>query len=310
MPQSSMKIAPFADELVDAAAELLAERHERHRRAEPLLPGKVDFRAEIAALLADGATGAFTDGAYVLGKPGPVEHWGPNIRVDSAGHAARDPELLRDVWAAAAAHWFEQGLTEHYALVPAADAPLVDAWFRLGFGAQHAHGVLEVPERERPAGVREATEDDVEALVAIGPVLSRHHRQSPVFSRLAEQTPDEIRTEVLDDFAHDGVVNLVYEAEGRIVGNFALCAVEMSDAHSGLARPPGATLLAFAVTEPELHGSGAGLALTDASFAWARAHGYETMVVDWRMTNLLASRFWPRRGFRTSFLRVHRSISK
>ena len=303
-----VKIKPFAEVHLDAAAELLAERHERHRLAEPLLPGEVDVRAEIAALLADGATGAFADGAYVLGKPGPAEHWGPNVRLDSAGHAASDPELLRDVWAAAAAVWFEQGLTEHYALVPATDPALLDAWFRLDFGAQHAHGVLEAPEREWPAGVRQATEDDVEALVALGPLLSRHHRQSPVFSRLAEQTSDEIRTEVLDDFTHDGVVNLVYETEGRIVGNFALCPVEMSDAHSGLARPPGATVLAFAVTDPELHGSGAGLALTDASFAWAGAHGYETMVVDWRATNLLASRFWPRRGFRTTFLRVHRSL--
>jgi GNAT superfamily N-acetyltransferase len=305
-----MKIEPFAEEHLDAAAELLADRHRRHRRAEPLLPGEIDFRAEIAGLLADGATGAFADGAYVLGKPGPAEHWGPNIRLDSAGHAARDPELLRDVWANAAAVWFEQGLTEHYALVPATESALIDAWFRLGFGAQHAHAVIDVPERDRPAGVREATKEDVEALVALGPVLSRHHRLSPVFSRVAEQTPDEIRAEVLDDFAHDNVVNLVYEAEGRVVGNFALCPVEMSDAHSGLARPPGATLLAFAVTDPEHQGRGAGLALTDASFAWARANGYETMAVDWRATNLSASRFWPRRGFRTTFLRLYRSISQ
>jgi GNAT superfamily N-acetyltransferase len=275
-----VKIVPFAEEHVDAAAELLATRHAQHRAAEPLLPANVDFRAEIAALLADGATGAFTDGAYVLGKPGPAEHWGPNIRVDTAGHAARDAELLRDVWAQAAAAWFELGVTEHYALVPATDSSLVDSWFRLEFGAQHAHGVMEVPEREWPRGVREATEDDIEALVAIGPLLSRHQLRSPVFSRHPEQTPDEVRVDVLDDFAHDRVVNLVSESDGRITGNFAL------------------------------QGSGVGLALTDASFAWARAHGYETMVVDWRVTNLLASRFWPRRGFRTSFLRVHRSISR
>lgn len=303
-----MKIVPFADEHVDAAAELLGERHERHRAAEPLLPAEIDFRAEIAALLADGGTGAFADGAYVLGKPGAAEHWGPNIRLDAAGHAG-DPELLRDVWAEAAAGWFEQGVTEHYALVPATDAPLLDSWFRLGFGAHHAHGVMDVPERAWPPGVREATEADIEALVAIGPLLSRHQRQSPVFSRHPEQTPDEVRVDILDDFTHDDVVNLVYEIEGRIVGNFALSPVEHSDAHTGLARLPGAALLAWAVTDPEVHGSGAGLALTDASFAWARAHGYEAMVIDWRVTNLLASRFWPRRGFRTSFLRVHRSIS-
>ena len=309
MKNGSVKIVPFAEEHVDAAAELLAERHERHRAAEPSLPTQIDFRAEIAALLADGATGAFADGAYVLGRSGPPEHWGPNIRLESAGHAARDPELLRDVWAMAAAAWFEQGLTEHYALVPATDPALLDAWFRLSFGAQHAHGVLELPERECPANVREATEDDIDALVEIGPILSRHQWESPVFSRRAEQTPDEIRAEVVDDFAHDDVVNLVYELDGRIVGNFVLTPGKLTEAHTGLARPPGAALLAFAVTDPDVRRSGVGLALTDASFAWARAHGYEKMVVDWRVTNLLASRFWPRRGFRTSFLRVHRSIS-
>ncbi|HZC74741.1 MAG TPA: hypothetical protein VE220_02110, partial [Gaiellaceae bacterium] len=60
-----MKIVPFAEEHVDAAAELLTERHERHRLAERLLPGELDVRAEIAALLAGGATGAFADDAYV-----------------------------------------------------------------------------------------------------------------------------------------------------------------------------------------------------------------------------------------------------
>ena len=57
-----------------------------------------------------------------------------------------------------------------------------------------------------------------------------------------------------------------------------------------------------------MRGSGAGLALTAGTLAWARSHGYETLVTDWRVTNLLSSRFWPARGFRTSFLRLYRSI--
>jgi GNAT superfamily N-acetyltransferase len=303
-----MKIVPFADEHLDAAAELLAARHERHRAAEPLLPAGLDYRAEIAALLADGATGVFTDGAYVLGRSGPADRWGPNIWVDAAGHAAEEPELLRDVWAEAAAGWFEDGLRAHYALVPATDTALLDAWFRLGFGAQQAHGVMEVPDREWPPAVREATEDDIEARVEIGPLLSRHQHRSPVFSSVPEQGPDEVRADVLDDFSTDGVANLVYELDGRIVGDFFVCPLELSSAHSGLARPRGAAVLGFAITDPEVRGSGAGVALTDASFAWARRHGYETMVTDWRVTNLLSSRFWPRRGFRTSFLRLHRWI--
>ena len=61
-------------------------------------------------------------------------------------------------------------------------------------------------------------------------------------------------------------------------------------------------------TLPELRGSGLGLALTDASFNWAAENGYEVMVTDWRVTNLLSSRFWPKRGFRPVFLRLYRSI--
>jgi GNAT superfamily N-acetyltransferase len=274
----------------------------------PALPAEADYRAEIAGLIEDGATGAFTGGAYVLGRSRDSALWGPNVWVDAAGHAASEPELLRDVWASAAAGWFEQGLRAHYALVPATDPALLDAWFRLGFGAQQAHGLIDVPEREWPAGVREATEDDIEELVAIGPLLSRHQTRTPVFSSVAEQTADEVRADVVDDFATEGVANLVYESDGRIVGDFFVCPIELSSAHAGLARPPGASFLGFAVTHPDVRGSGAGLALTDASFAWARDQGYDVMVTDWRATNLLSSRFWPKRGFRTSFLRLHRWI--
>lgn len=303
-----MEIVPFRDEHVDAAAELLAERHERHRSAFPQLPREVDYRAEIAAQLAEGATGAFTDGAYVLGRSGPEDRWGPNIWIEAAGHAARDPELLRDVWGHAATGWFEQGLKAHYVLVPATDSDHLDAWFRLGFGAQQGHGLIEIPEREWPANVREATTEDVEALVEIGPLLSRHQSRSPVFSSVPEQTPEDVRADVLDDFSLEGVANIVYETDGRIVGNFFVCPLELSSAHSGLARPAGAAFIGFAITCPEARGSGAGSALTDASFAWARERGYETMVTDWRETNLSASRFWPRRGFRKTFLRLHRAI--
>jgi GNAT superfamily N-acetyltransferase len=303
-----MPIVPFAEEHLDAAAELLAARHEAQRRLFPELPAELDYRAEIAALFAGGATGTFTAGAYVLGTSRDPALWGPNIWVDAAGHAASDPELLRDVWATAAAGWMEQGLRAHYVLVPASDEALLDAWFRLGFGAQQGHGLIEIPEREWPAGVREATRDDVEALVEIGPFLSRHQSQSPVFSSVPEQTPDQVRADVLDDFETEGVANLVYEVDGRVVGDFFVCPLELSSAHAGLARPPGASFLGFAIVDPEARGSGAGVALTDASFAWSRQHGYEMMVTDWRVTNLLASRFWPRRGFRTSFLRLHRWI--
>jgi ribosomal protein S18 acetylase RimI-like enzyme len=303
-------IRAFTEHDLDAAAALLAARHGRHREAEPLLPADVDFRAQVDELYrGEGAEGAVVDGAFVLGAPRPEKVWGPNVWVETAGHAADDPELLRDAYSAAAERWLARGLKAQYVLVPASDGALVDAWFRLGFGAQQAHGIAEVPETPWPAEVREAEQRDVESLVALAPFLSRHQQRSPVFGPPAPWTEDDVRADVLEDLERDDVANLVVERDGRIVGNFVVAPVELASMHIGLGRPPGAAYLAFAITHPDARGSGAGVALTDASFAWARARGHTTMVTDWRVTNLVASRFWPRRGFRTSFLRLHRLIA-
>ena len=51
-----------------------------------------------------------------------------------------------------------------------------------------------------------------------------------------------------------------------------------------------------------------GRALTEHVLAWAHEQGIPVMTTDWRMTNLWASRFWPKRGFRPVFLRLYRHI--
>jgi hypothetical protein len=50
------------------------------------------------------------------------------------------------------------------------------------------------------------------------------------------------------------------------------------------------------------------VALVAHAFAWAAGHGYPVIRTDWRVTNLLASRFWPARGFRPVYLRLHRAV--
>src|SRR5438093_4072173 len=107
-------IRAFSEDDLDPAASLLAERHRRHLEAEPLLPAEVDFRAEVEALWrTDTAAGAATDGGYVLGYARPEKVWGPNVWIETAGHAAGDPEAVRDLYTAAAAGWVQQGLKAH-----------------------------------------------------------------------------------------------------------------------------------------------------------------------------------------------------
>jgi GNAT superfamily N-acetyltransferase len=318
----TLEVEPFAEEHLAAAAVLLGDRHRRHRAAEPLLPAAYEDAdaagAEIESLWrADGAAGVagLRDGrlaGYLIGAPRTTDHWGPNAWVEHAGHAAAEPEDVRDLYAALAQGWVDAGRIHHLAYVPASDAGLVDAWFRLSFGQQQAHGVREVDAGALwPDGVRHAEPRDLDVLVELTPLLDEAQAASPAFAvRLQPDDPDELRTEIEEEIARDDMATLVVESGGRIVGSFVLCPVEMSSGVVSLGRPPGQCHLAWAATLPSVRGTGAGLALMQAAHAWAAERGYTVMTADWRVANLFAARFWPRRGFRPTFLRLHRLIQR
>ena len=314
----TLEVLPFGEEHLPAAAVLLAERHRRHRVAEPLLPAAFEEAdaagAEIEQLWrSEGADGvvALRDGrvvAYLVGAPRDDAVWGPNAWVEHAGHAAADPEDVRDLYAAVAQGWFDAGRTRHFAMVPASDAGLVDAWFRLSFGQQQVYAIREVDTAASwPAGVRHAEPRDADALVALAPLLPAVQDRAPTFAhRLAEEDPAELRADIEEEIASEQTACLVADVDGRVAGSFILAPVEQSSSMVGLARPPGQCHLGWAATDPAVRGTGTGLALMQAADAWARETGYSAMTVDWRVANLLASRFWPRRGFRSIFLRLSR----
>ena len=323
MPVPRLEIVPFADEHVEDAAELLAARHARHREAERLLPERFAEPSAaredvLAAWEAEGASGAAgrRNGklvGFLVGAPRDNSIWGENVWVEAGGHAVEEAEDARDLYAAAAARWFEEGRRRHYVLAPATDASLIDAWFRLSFGLQQAHGQREVPAQldvQLPEGVeiREPREEDIEALLAVDLALPAHQRMAPVFSEMPLPTEDEIRTEWGETIAGNDEKVLIGFRDGRPLACWSLTAADRSYHYHGLMLPERACYLAFASTVPEARGSGIGLALTDASLASAAEDGYTAMVTDWRVTNLLASRFWPKRGFRPAFFRLYRSI--
>jgi len=314
-------LRPFDAADVPAAGRLLAERHAAHRRAEPLLSARFEdptaAAAEVDAAVAAGATGAVAelDGelvGYLLGEHKPDSTWGANRWVEHAHHAVRDAELARDLYGLAAAGWVESGHDVHYALVPAYDAALVDAWFRLGFGQQHVHAVRELPESAStpPAGltIRVAEKSDVPVLAVLDMELPRHQGRSPVFSAGNVPTLDEAVEEWEEAFEDEGFGYLVAVHDGQVVGVSIGCPLDKSSSHKGLMRPDHAGFLGFAAVLPEARGLGAGRALGEAVHDWAAAEGYTCLATDWRATNLLSSRTWPRLGYRPTFLRLHRRI--
>lgn len=315
----------FTADDVEAAGALLALRHTAHRVAVPLLSARfedpVACAAEVAAVwAADGASGAVATGddgrlvGYLLAAPKASAAWGPNIWVEAAGIALSDVvdvEVARDLYAAAASEWVDQGRTAHYVLLPSYDSALIDAFFRLAFGLQHVHG-LRLPGPVAPPGdgllVRRAARTDIPALALMDTLLPEHQHRSPVFSAGALDVIEERLADWEESFDDPDYANFVVERDGVVVGSAVGCALEKSTAHAGLSRPDHAGFLGFAAVLPDARGTGAGRALGEAVIAWSAQEGYASVVTDWRATNLLSSRTWPRLGFEPSFVRLHRLV--
>lgn len=316
-----VRIRDLTGDDVPAAGRLLAARQAAHRRAEPLLRplDAAAAAAEVRAAWArEGATGAVAerDGevvGYVVGAPRQAATWGPNVWVDAAGHAVADgyEEVARDLYAHAAAGWVGAGRTAHYVLLPAGPSALVDAWFRLAFGLQHVHAVREpAPAPAPPPGlvVRPAARRDVPALARLDLVLPAHQGGAPVFSAGPVPTPAQALAEWEAGVDDPDFPTWVAEHAGEVVGAATGCALERSSLHEGPALVPAAGFLGFAAVLPAARGLGAGRALGEAVLGWSHGAGYAACVTDWRATNLLSSRAWPRLGFRDTFWRLHRLV--
>ena len=318
-----LTIRPFEPSDLGPAAQLLADRHRRHRLGEPAMDPAYESpeaagRELSVALDAEGATAwlALRDGTavgYIVGSQREAS-WGPNIWISAAGHAAVEPEVIRELYAVAADTWVNAGLTQHYVLVPATDVALVDAWFRLEFGQQHLHAVREPPGAafavipRSELVVRLAEREDIPALAELEMVLPRHSQASPVFATPPIQSLEDAQAELEADWGDPKWTLFVAEHEGRVIGSSLGCALEISSGHAPMMRPARAGFLGFAAVLPDARGLGAGRALGEAVLAWTRDAGYDWATTDWRSTNLEAARTWPTLGFRPTFRRLHRTI--
>jgi ribosomal protein S18 acetylase RimI-like enzyme len=242
---------------------------------------------------------------FLLGSVDENEWWDRHVWVGLAGHAAREPEVVRDLYGAAAGRWVEEGARLHVALVPAVPE-LAEPWFRLAFAHMQAHGIQESgSSASAPPGVsvREGSVTDLRAEPALVTQIWAHHRQPPTFTGLTVPPVEVFLADWEEMLALGETAYFVAELEGRVVGHLLLEPEEPD-----LARPPGSIYLAVAATLPEARGRGAGVALTEHALRWAAEAGYPTVHTDWRVANLESSRFWPSRGFRETFWRLARRV--
>jgi GNAT superfamily N-acetyltransferase len=307
-----VEIRPFGDEHLDGAAALLAERHERHRAAEPLLVDSGAREAIVRAWEQEEASGAVAlEGGklvgYLVGALRENRVWGRHAWVERAGHAAGEPEVVRDLYAAAAPAWATGGAPMHFVLVPALQG-LLEPWYRLGFGQMQLAAIREsgatLGRMLTGLTIRDGGLNDLDtAAIPLASLIWEHQALAPSFTGLRPPAEEELRTDWREMLEDPDAAYFVAEREGRVIGHSVLY-----PADPDLGTPADAVYLGATVIVPEARGAGIGLRVTEHVLSWARQAGYPTVVTDWRVPNLLASRFWPARGFRPTFHRLYRRL--
>jgi ribosomal protein S18 acetylase RimI-like enzyme len=236
------------------------------------------------------------------------------VRFAGCAHAPdEDPEIVRDLYAALAAPWVDMGCFSHFALMPAGDPELLGRWFALSFGIEQVHALvlleeLDLSPRPDPAGVeiRLAGPGDRAVLEELSDVIWRHQVRAPVWGIHLPESQAQRRTEwggLLDE--GDVTIYLAFH-QGEAVGVHAYYPVPEGPENPVL--PDQCVHLAAAGTREQARGRGIGRALTRHVMEHARAAGYRYCETDWRSTNLLASRVWPRLGFHPVVYRLARRI--
>jgi GNAT superfamily N-acetyltransferase len=219
-------------------------------------------------------------------------------------HHADTAELYRDLYAVAGRVWLQQGATSHYVVVPAEEAVLW-AWLGVTFAIEQVHAersLAEVLEPPKPDGftIRQSGLDDLDAATRLAPLITEHQIEPPVWSGLERPTDERFREKMREALADPAATWFLAEAAGgEPLGGLLLWA------------DPGEPIsLDVAATLPEARGRGVGVALTDHAFWWAREQGHDRIKADWRIANLLASRFWPKRGFQPTAYRLVRYVQR
>ncbi len=300
-----MDIVPFNKELIPAAAELFITNYSCLREQVPLLP---DHMAD-AALIADklnhliGASPAFAavDGDQFLGYIGAffVDHFRDTDRkvayCPEWGHGLlpnADQRIYRALYRMASAEWSAAGCHGHAISLLTHDPAIQKTWFWQGFGmivVDALRSLTPVNDRQ-PQGytVRQATADDIPALVEIETEHWQHYAQPPLF-----MVSDNARD--ADKFAEflAGEQNSAWIATGDdgAVWSYMLFAGEGFGAAS-IVGSTTTTQIVGAYTLPAYRGRGAAVGVMNAALAYYAARNFDRCSVDFESFNPEASYFW------------------
>jgi len=317
-----IEVTPLTEDDLPAAAELLASRQRRLRRARSMVPEAYEDPAAALPLVEalagkDGAFGVIgrVDGApfgFLLGYPRPEPIWGRAAWSPIEGSALADdtdPEHVRDLYATWSDHFVRGGYFRQYVHAAVDEPDLMAAWVRTGFGQMQAHAVRDLElTADPPTGVtvRRAHADDSWMAADLFPLVGRALMKPPAYAiqlpevwRMVGADPEELA----EPEARHWVA--IDDAGGR-----ALAIASFYDPEPGPLVPSRSAELSLGMTRPEERGRGLMRALVAAGFAEAREAGATHAVTDWRTASLPTHRSWTALGFEPIYYRLHRHIDE
>jgi len=316
----------FTEGMIPEAGKLLAQRHAANRSKFPLLPARfADPQIATKAIetlwqkkLKNGYA-ALCDGkliAYLLGELA-MQDWGRCGYVYLPGYALAEGEntaVLQDLYALLGDDWVKKGCFNHYLYISAADADVIAALFDLGFGKERVDALMDfrslsIPDLEEPAGVtiRRAGTGDNAHIGSLSNVIFRALAKAPYWHPTVPEDWEDLRegwSELADD--KEWTVWLALENE-EALGTIGF-RPELEEATQMLASAR-TIYLSVAATKPQARGRGINTVLTWRGLEQVRQEGYEICYTNWISPNLLASRFWPRFGFKDVAYRLAKKVN-
>ncbi|MFT3894662.1 MAG: GNAT family N-acetyltransferase [Anaerolineales bacterium] len=323
-----MKIeyVPFTEGMIPEAGKLLADRHTCNRKVLSLLPVRFED-PQVATKAVEtlwqkklkNGYAAFCDGkmiAYLVGETMTLE-WGRSGYVYLPGYALAEnekPAVMQDLYALVGDEWVKKGCFNHYLYVSAADKNILDALFDIGFGKERVDALLDltgatIPDVEEPAGItiRRAGAGDNVHTGSHSNIIFRALAKAPYWHPTIPEDWDDLKegwSELADD--KEWNVWLAMDKEESL-GMIGFRPEEESDTQ--LLASPKTSYLSVAATKPQARGRGISTALTWRGLDQVRKDGFNVCYTNWISPNFLASRFWPRFGFKDVAYRVAKKVS-
>lgn len=211
-----------------------------------------------------------------------------------------------------AAEWVKSGSFKHYVLVPGGDTKAMEGWFRLGFGYEQVHGVQTIPSDillpllNSDINIRLATEEDEREVRKISTLIMEHQAESPVWAPAFTEDRGMLQEGYVELMKDPSAYFWIASRGQDILGFQVFYPTQNSD--SNMMIPSSCICLGVGATVPYARGLGVGTHLLKHGFDHARTAGYINCMTDWRMTNLEASRLWPKHNFLPYAYRLVRHI--